>query len=123
VKPVDAVKAWSRIQPSEELTERMIAKVQEWAASDEWSDPKYIPYPASWLNGGRWDDGSPMRRTTPNGSLSVVRHGQGSKVGRDGMTDEERGWRENPGHKGWSADEMMRMALAMEQQERERNSA
>lgn len=45
------------------------------------------------------------------------------RVGRDGLTDAERGWRENPGHKGWSADELMRMANAMEQQERERNSA
>lgn len=45
------------------------------------------------------------------------------RVGRDGLTDSERGWRENPGHKGWSADELMRMANAMEQQERERNTA
>lgn len=37
------------------------------AAASERTDPKYIPYPATWLNAGRWDDeleeAEPERRT------------------------------------------------------------
>lgn len=52
-------------------------------------------------------------------SLTVHPGGRGSqKVGRDGLTDEERGWREDPGPKGWSADEMARKSMAYERMER-----
>ncbi len=61
---LDAVRAWSRISPAptDELTERMIAKVQEWTGSEEWSEPRYIPHPTTWLNDGRWDDGAPAAK-------------------------------------------------------------
>ncbi|MDQ3541695.1 MAG: hypothetical protein M3440_13525 [Chloroflexota bacterium] len=53
-----------------------------------------------------------------NGALTVHAGGRtgpgsyGRRVGSDGLTDDERGWRENPGHKGWSADELARMGMA-----------
>ncbi len=60
---IDAVRAWSHIAsaPTDELVNRMIAKVQEWDGSEPWTSDggKYIPNPATWLNRGQWDDGSP----------------------------------------------------------------
>lgn len=61
----------------------------------------------TWMRNAReWNRLGPSK-----GGLTVH---QGGKVGRDGRTDDERGYRENPGPKGWSADEMMRIALDLE---------
>lgn len=53
-----AVKAWGKIKHTPELDAKIIASVKAQAASDDWTKDggKYIPYPASWLNGEMWDD-------------------------------------------------------------------
>lgn len=119
-----AVKAWIAIDPDDELVEQMIAVTEAWSASDSWDQQRFIPHPASWLNGERWTDGPPPPPVRP-GSMTIHQGGRagGERVGKDGLTDSERGWREDPGHKGWSAAEMMRMAIAMERDDNERNSA
>ncbi len=73
---------------------------------------------ATWRNWLRRDlDGA---RASPKSSLTVHAGGRsgsgtyGGKRGRDGLTDDERGWRENPGPKGWSADELARMSMNTE---------
>lgn len=55
---VQAEKAFRKINPNEQLLEAMLAAIGRATTSDEWqkSDGKYIPYPASWLNGRRWED-------------------------------------------------------------------
>jgi phage replication O-like protein O len=53
---MDAVRAFTKLNPDEDLLERILASLEHVKASGEWSDPKYIPYPASWLNGGGWLD-------------------------------------------------------------------
>jgi hypothetical protein len=126
VDKAKAVKAWMAIDPSDDLTDRMVAKVEEWAASESWQDVNFVPYPATWLNAERWTDGPPPPPKSKPGALTIHNGGRyGEKVGKDGLTDAERGWREDPGHKGWGSDELMRMALAMEraEAEAERNSA
>ena len=56
-----AQKAWKKLKPP-------LAKVLETlsviTASREWrrDNGQFIPYPASWLNDGRWDDELPARR-------------------------------------------------------------
>ncbi len=61
---------------------------------------------------GRWQmSGKP--KTVPDGSLRVF-NGGNTTPGRDGRTDAERGYRENPGPKGWTADEMAHMAMDLE---------
>lgn len=52
---VTAQKAWTKVKPEE--VKRIITRVEinnhgEWKGKD----PQYIPYPASWLNGRRWED-------------------------------------------------------------------
>ena len=54
----DARKAWDKINPK--LHNQILTALFEW--SRIWKDRgeiEYIPYPASWLNGERWEDEYP----------------------------------------------------------------
>jgi len=53
---IDAVKAFTKLDPDNGLLELMLASLEQAKASGEWTDPKFIPYPASWLNAGGWLD-------------------------------------------------------------------
>lgn len=48
----DADKAWKRLTPAER--EKAVEAIPKHAAM--WEDPSFIPYPATWLNGARWED-------------------------------------------------------------------
>ena len=50
--------AWSRLQPSGDLFEEILKGVEVWAKSPDWQkeDGQYIPHPATFLNGKRWQD-------------------------------------------------------------------
>lgn len=53
-----AEKAWKKLNPSQDLFEKMI-KALEWQCKQpDWlkDNGQYIPLPASWLNGQRWLD-------------------------------------------------------------------
>ena len=54
----DAVKAWGKIKPDEALFVRIMNAVREQLQSEEWckENGRFIPHPATWLNGGRWED-------------------------------------------------------------------
>jgi len=55
----DAVKAWSNIQDiTEELVDKMIQVIEHNLKTETWkkSEMNFIPYPATWLNGKRWND-------------------------------------------------------------------
>lgn len=54
----DAEKAWLKIKPDEQLTERIIAAVEQAKTSADWTSDggRYVPYPASWLNAKGWED-------------------------------------------------------------------
>lgn len=76
----DALRAFAKIRPDAELLERMLASLERHKASRQWSRDggQYIPYPATWLNGRRWEDGLDGVEATP-------RYGgppPGQKVGR-----------------------------------------
>lgn len=51
-----AAKAFNKLNPDEALLETMINAIVKQKQSDQWSDPQYIPHPATWLNGHRWED-------------------------------------------------------------------
>ena len=53
-----AQKAWMKIKPDQDLSNRIIAKVNEGLKSEDWTkdNGKYVPYPATWLNRGGWED-------------------------------------------------------------------
>ena len=50
--------AFYNLNPSEELTDIMIAAVEKQKQWDEWTRDygQFIPNPATWLNQGRWED-------------------------------------------------------------------
>ena len=54
----DAIKAWRKLNPDEELAGRIMAGLSKWKTSDQWTrdDGRFIPYPATWLNSRRWED-------------------------------------------------------------------
>lgn len=51
----DAFKAWKQMNPS---LEKCLGTIELQRQSHDWTkdNGKYIPYPASWLRGGCWDD-------------------------------------------------------------------
>jgi hypothetical protein len=53
-----AERAWSKINPNEQLTAEILAGVERAKTSAEWvkDDGQFIPYPASWLNAKGWLD-------------------------------------------------------------------
>jgi len=58
VAKADAVKAWNKLAPDAELTIYIIERVNLLAQTDDWlkDGGRYIPHPATWLNGRRWED-------------------------------------------------------------------
>lgn len=53
-----ALKTWSKLRPSAELTKAIIAAVEYQRTCPQWQKDggQYIPNPATWLNQGRWED-------------------------------------------------------------------
>jgi hypothetical protein len=54
----DALKAWKQVKPSQELLDTILSKLVLLQKCDDWTkdDGQFIPYPASWLRAGGWDD-------------------------------------------------------------------
>ena len=63
-KKKDAEKAWKKINPDKDLFDKIIKAVSDWKFSEQWTKDggQYIPYPATWLNGGQWEDEIPKVR-------------------------------------------------------------
>ena len=53
-----ARKAWAKLKPDETLGKEIIQAVTDSAKTKDWikENGKYIPYPATYLNGKRWED-------------------------------------------------------------------
>ena len=54
----DAVHAFAKLNPDSSLLEAMLVSLGGAKKNPEWlkDDGKYIPYPATWINGRRWED-------------------------------------------------------------------
>lgn len=60
----DAIKAWDKLKPSYELCVVMGDALERDMCSAQWQkDKQYIPHPATWLNGRRWEDEEPPSPT------------------------------------------------------------
>lgn len=53
---IAAEKAFAKLNPDEQLLTAIIAGIERAMTSGQWSDPQFIPHPATWLNGGGWLD-------------------------------------------------------------------
>lgn len=54
----DALKAFEKLSPDSDLVARMVAALAIQSASESWTKDggKFIPHPATWINGKRWTD-------------------------------------------------------------------
>jgi DNA-binding transcriptional ArsR family regulator len=51
-----AYKSFTKLTLSEKLFNEIMDKLELFKKTKQWSDPKYIPYPSTWLNQKRWED-------------------------------------------------------------------
>jgi DNA-binding MarR family transcriptional regulator len=73
--------AWLKLSPGAELITVIMAAVERYAAEVRGTELKFIPHPATWLNGRRWEDepaegnnngqGKPEVKDLGNGWLEV----------------------------------------------------
>jgi Mn-dependent DtxR family transcriptional regulator len=58
VSKAQAHKAFTKLNPDEVLLDTMLTALSRQRNSDQWikNDGQYIPYPATWLGGRRWED-------------------------------------------------------------------
>ena len=65
-----AQNAWKRLAPDKELFETIMAALRLQKQSAEWKRDggRFIPYPATWLNGGCWDDEVKAAQSDSGGS-------------------------------------------------------
>lgn len=61
-----ALKSWKRIAPDETTLAQILIGVMRYIRSGEWTDPQFIPYPATFLNQERWKDEVEERRGKSN---------------------------------------------------------
>lgn len=54
----DALKAWKKLTPNETLISEISSGLEAWKKSPQWTkdDGRFIPNPATFLNGRRWED-------------------------------------------------------------------
>ena len=57
----DAQKAWAKLAPDDQLLAVMLRALKVQIQSEQWTRDggRYIPLPATWLNGRRWEDDMP----------------------------------------------------------------
>ena len=53
-----AIRVWNRLKPCDDLVAVMLRAINVAKQTDQWRNHsgRFIPYPATWLNGGRWED-------------------------------------------------------------------
>lgn len=70
----DALKAWLSLSPGEDLFKKIMAALEVKKKTEDWVKErgKYVPLPASWIRGKRWEDDISL--TVGNGA--VLRKGE-----------------------------------------------
>lgn len=65
VAKADAKKAFDKTKADDALLARMLNALEQWKRHPDWikEGGQYVPNPATWLNGGRWDDEFPATVT------------------------------------------------------------
>ena len=54
----EARRVWFRLKPDSALLERILKAIEAQKRTEQWhkESGKFIPHPATWLNGERWED-------------------------------------------------------------------
>lgn len=71
-----AWRAWQKVSYTPELGATIMAALEAWNATPQWTkdDGRYIPHPATWINGERWDDEIPAgkKKNTKYGDIGTT---------------------------------------------------
>jgi len=89
-KPLDALKAWKQTEADRPELEKILAAVESQSLSPEWTKDggQFIPYPASWLRAGSWEDeGITKRANVPDEDWRVDYFGEGHHAWPEGDSD------------------------------------
>lgn len=61
-----ARRAWAKLKPDRTLAKAILESLRRWKLCDQWQEERFIPHPATWLNGKRWEATPPgMGRAAP----------------------------------------------------------
>ncbi|WP_087686790.1 replication protein [Pandoraea sp. PE-S2R-1] len=66
-----AEKAFAKLNPDEQLFNELMAGLERAKTLGQWSDPQFIPHPATWLNAGGWMD--EIQSAYTDAELAVIR--------------------------------------------------
>lgn len=74
VGKASAEKAFRKLKPSADLLQTILATLNAQKQTDQWQRDggQYIPYPATWLNGRRWEDETPDTPINPPDHMKGV---------------------------------------------------
>ncbi len=51
-----AKKIWLKLAPGEKLLQKMLKNIEEGKKSEEWKNPKFSPFPSTYLNSEGWEN-------------------------------------------------------------------
>lgn len=90
----EAVKSFGKIELSKALFATIMASLEKWKAADDWTKDggQFVPYPATWLNGKRWEDEPPKAKTQSKPKYKP--NNIGNFTGREYSDDELNGFYE-----------------------------
>ena len=73
----DAIKAFQRLNPNDALMQTIIGAIDRQKLSPQWTKDggQFIPHPATWINGRRWEDEMP-KGGGPVKTVSAQQYGQ-----------------------------------------------
>lgn len=79
VSKANALKAWNKLKPNDDLVREILSALEKQKQSSQWQKDNgdFIPYPATWLNGRRWEDEQTEKKegTESNGQNSRLYEG------------------------------------------------
>lgn len=104
VKPKDARKAWDKLKPDDALQARILTAIAAQKCSQQWTKDggQFIPYPATWLNGGEWDNEVPADGQSIGGEWWESTPGIRAKGVELGVGDWDRdAWESGRGGPDW----------------------
>lgn len=73
VSKISALKAWNKLKPDDNLVREILSALEQQKKSAQWQkdDGQFIPYPATWLNGRRWEDEQQAAPSMPDYSYGT----------------------------------------------------
>lgn len=84
-KKPDARRAWEKLNPGLDILPEILEGLERWKESGQWQREggRFIPYPATWLNGRQWEDEVPKEEEAPKKTVPAQQYTQRSYTHED----------------------------------------